>query len=360
MILASPASFWAIVAVFAAVAGLIPGPAQTLAVKAALDAIFSWLGMAVYVAVVGAVGALSAALFNATSNSMVAMPLVTMLLIAVFFALRRVRAWPGVGARQRRPQDRCVGQRRQPHRQPPAPVDSTPGQLDRLDPLTRYPHSPARRATMPAAPATKAISTAGKLGRPDRRPRSCGARRGRVGRRARRRQNRRPENAFRDNTIGPTDYPVPIRAARPGRATESPGQRRPPSNAYSVPPAPRARRRQLPHRRPRQRTGPRPPRPLHPPLLPRRRPREPPGRPATEPPPRQHPTPPPPHPRQHRQPRASRVGPSPGTPHLLRDPTTRLAPPRCTPPFLRRVPPTPDPAGPGSGQAPQLIDGRLQ
>ena len=165
VILALSALFWAIVAVFAAVAGLIPGPAQTLAVKAALDAIFSWLGMAIYVAVVGVVGALSAALFNATSNSMVAMPLVTMLLIAVFFALRRVRAGL-VSVRDNAAQKTGVfGKSNSPLGGPLAPgAEATPGHLDRLDPLTSVPVITGKAGHQARRAGKTMITTAGKLG----------------------------------------------------------------------------------------------------------------------------------------------------------------------------------------------------
>lgn len=165
VILALSALFWAIVAVFAAVAGLIPGPAQTLAVKAALDAIFSWLGMAIYVAVVGVVGALSAALFNATSNSMVAMPLVTMLLIAVFFALRRVRAGL-VSVRDNAAQKTgAFGKSNSPVGGPLAPAaDANPGHLDRLDPLTSVPVITGKAGHQARRAGKTMISTAGKLG----------------------------------------------------------------------------------------------------------------------------------------------------------------------------------------------------
>ncbi len=166
VILALSALFWAIVAVFAAVAGLIPGPAQTLAVKAALDAIFSWLGMAIYVAVVGVVGALSAALFNATSNSMVAMPLVTMLLVAIFFALRRVRTGL-VSVRDTAAQrSGALGKSVSPAGGPLAPAaEATPGQLDRLDPLTSVPVLTGKAGHHTRRAGKTAISTAGKLGR---------------------------------------------------------------------------------------------------------------------------------------------------------------------------------------------------
>jgi hypothetical protein len=91
VILALSTLYWAIIAVVAAIVGFIPGHAQTLAVKAALDAVFSWLGMAAYVAIVGLAGALSAAMFAVCGNDVMAMPLVTMLLVAGFVALRRVR-----------------------------------------------------------------------------------------------------------------------------------------------------------------------------------------------------------------------------------------------------------------------------
>ncbi|MFN8073592.1 MAG: hypothetical protein U0R66_17545 [Mycobacterium sp.] len=166
VILALSALFWALVAVFAAVAGLIPGPAQTLAVKAALDAIFSWLGMAIYVAVVGVVGALSAALFNATSNSMVAMPLVTMLLIAVFFALRRVRAGLVSVRDNAAHKTGALGKGTSPAGAPLAPAaESSPGHLDRLDPLTSVPALTSQAGHHSRRAGKTALTTAGRVGR---------------------------------------------------------------------------------------------------------------------------------------------------------------------------------------------------
>jgi len=166
VILALSALFWAIVAVFAAVAGLIPGPAQTLAVKAALDAIFSWIGMAIYVAVVGVVGALSAALFNATGDSMVTMPLVTMLLIAVFFALRRVRAGLTSIRDNAATKTGVLGRSAGPATGPLAPAaDASPGQLDRIDPLTSVPALTGKAGHQARRGGKAAVSAAGRLGR---------------------------------------------------------------------------------------------------------------------------------------------------------------------------------------------------
>ena len=90
VILALSALFWAMVSVVAAVVGFIPGPAQSLAVKALLDAVFSWLGMMGYVAALCITGSLASAIFTAAGDEVMALPFATMLLVAVFIALRKI------------------------------------------------------------------------------------------------------------------------------------------------------------------------------------------------------------------------------------------------------------------------------
>jgi len=165
VVLALSALFWAMVAVVAAIAGLIPGPAQTLAVKAALDAIFSWLGMAAYVGIAGVVGALATAMFTAVGSDMMAMPLVTMLLVAVFLALRRVRAGlvsvrdrsatkaarvaAGAGSAPTSSQDKDS--------RPPAESASA---LYRLDPLTAMPTAAGKAGQLSKQAAGRATTAA--------------------------------------------------------------------------------------------------------------------------------------------------------------------------------------------------------
>jgi hypothetical protein len=168
VVLALSALFWAMVAVVAAIAGLIPGPAQTLAVKAALDAIFSWLGMAAYVGIAGVVGALATAMFTAVGSDMMAMPLVTMLLVAVFLALRRVRA--GLVSVRDRSATKAAriaagagsasssSQGQQESR--PRPAESS-GALDRLDPLTAMPTAAGKAGQFSKRVAGRATTAAG-------------------------------------------------------------------------------------------------------------------------------------------------------------------------------------------------------
>lgn len=82
--------FWAIVTVFAAIAGFIPGPAQTLAVKAVLDALLSWLGMIAYVAAVCITGSLASTIFTTAGDQVAALPLTSLLLVALLVAVRKI------------------------------------------------------------------------------------------------------------------------------------------------------------------------------------------------------------------------------------------------------------------------------
>lgn len=357
VILALSALFWAIVAVFAAVAGLIPGPAQTLAVKAALDAIFSWLGMAVYVAVVGVVGALSAALFNATSNSMVAMPLVTMLLIAVFFALRRVRAGLVSVRDNAAHKTGALGNGASPASSPLAPAaDATPGQLDRLDPLTSVPVLTGQAGQHARRAGKTAITTAGKLGRLIVAPEAAvpAAAASAAGHAAAKVAAPRKRSATTPSAAPTT----PAQSGQPAPAAppNPPGQRRPPAPPAGAPntgspqsPAPPAAASTTPPAN----------RPPAAPAAPRAgapRATRAPGRPNPAPPispsatPSSAPTPTAP---------MSRIRPSPNA----APPPRPHNPPRTAavhPALLEACAADPDPAGPGAGQAPQLIDGRLQ
>ncbi len=82
--------FWAIVTIFAAVLGFVPGPAQALAVKAVFDALLSWLGMMAYVVAVCITGSLAAAIFAASGDQVTALPLTALLLAALLVGLRKV------------------------------------------------------------------------------------------------------------------------------------------------------------------------------------------------------------------------------------------------------------------------------
>lgn len=134
VILALSAIFWAMVACVALVTGWIPGGSQALAIKAGLDALFSFAGMTAMVALVGITGNLAAAMFSAVDSDVaVAMPMVSLLMVALFFALRRVRKGL-VSGRERSVQavQRFTGS------------GSEPGHaktLDQIDPLTMVPNA---------------------------------------------------------------------------------------------------------------------------------------------------------------------------------------------------------------------------
>lgn len=161
VILALSALFWAIVAIVALITGIIPGGAQGLAIKAALDAVFALMGMTGYVAILGITGHLTSAMFNLTGDDAVmAMPLVSLLLVALFLALRRVRGGL-VAARDRAAQSVSAfsggaqTQRSATADGAPAPAGRS-SLLDRLDPLTAVPHA--------TDSAKKATSTAARVG----------------------------------------------------------------------------------------------------------------------------------------------------------------------------------------------------
>lgn len=91
VVLGLSAIFWAMVAIVGLVIGWIPGGSQTLAIKAGLGAVASFVGMTIMVALVGITGLLVSALFSATGDVAVAMPMVPLLMLALFVALWRVR-----------------------------------------------------------------------------------------------------------------------------------------------------------------------------------------------------------------------------------------------------------------------------
>ncbi len=158
VILALSALFWAIVALVALITGIIPGAAQGLAIKAALDAVFALVGMTGYVAILGITGHLTAAMFNLTGDDVVmAMPLVSLLLVALLLALRRVRGGL-VAVRDRAAQAVSAfsgGTQSQQSDTATAPARRS-SLLNRLDPLTAVPHATDK--------AKKAAGTATRVG----------------------------------------------------------------------------------------------------------------------------------------------------------------------------------------------------
>ncbi|UQX13539.1 hypothetical protein [Candidatus Mycobacterium methanotrophicum] len=155
VILGLSSVFWAIVGIIALITGWIPGASQTLALKAALDALFSFLGMTGMVALVGLTGNLASAMFSAAGGDLVvAMPLVSLLLVALFVALRKVRKGL-VNARER-----AAGAVRRFTGDQPAATSGPVDPLTRLDPLTAIPNATHRVATL----TRHGAGTAAKLG----------------------------------------------------------------------------------------------------------------------------------------------------------------------------------------------------
>lgn len=154
VILALSAVFWAIVGIVALITGWIPGANQSLALKAALDAVFSFAGMTGMVAIVGLTGTLAGAMFSAAGGDLVvAMPLVSLMLVAIFIALRKVRK--GIlKARERtvRALQRFNGAQGE--------MAGTTNILERLDPLTAIPNATHRVTSL----TRNTASTAAKLG----------------------------------------------------------------------------------------------------------------------------------------------------------------------------------------------------
>ncbi|MBS1693096.1 MAG: hypothetical protein JST91_12830 [Actinobacteria bacterium] len=154
VILALSAVFWAIVGIVALITGWIPGGSQNLALKAALDAVFSFAGMTGMVAIVGLTGTLAGAMFSAAGGDLVvAMPLVSLMLVAIFIALRKVRK--GIlKARERtvRALQRFNGSQGE--------ISGATNILERLDPLTAIPNATHRVTSL----ARHGATTAAKLG----------------------------------------------------------------------------------------------------------------------------------------------------------------------------------------------------
>lgn len=139
VILGLSSVFWAIVAVVALVTGWIPGAPQNLALKAGLDALFSFAGMTMMVTILGITGNLAGAMFSSSGGDLVvAMPMVALVLAAVFLALRRVRKGL-VTARERMVQaaQRFTGNEH-------SHLSATTNTLDYLDPLTAIPNATRR------------------------------------------------------------------------------------------------------------------------------------------------------------------------------------------------------------------------
>lgn len=161
VILALSSIFWFMVAIVALVTGWIPGKSQDLAIKAALDGIFSLCGMIGFTAITGITSNLTGAMFVQAEQIhsgtvlggdaiVVAMPTVTLLLIALVIAIWKVRRGL-VSGRERavRAIRAFTGHSR--------PIDTAT--LDRFDPLTAIPtatHRLTRLATNSAKTAAKA------------------------------------------------------------------------------------------------------------------------------------------------------------------------------------------------------------
>lgn len=166
VILALSAIFWFIVAIIALVTGWIPGKSQDLALKASLDGVFSFFGMIAFTAIKGITGNLTGAMFlqaqrvHATGNPggdaiLVAMPIVTMLLIALVIALWKIRRGLVTG------RDRAVrAVQAFTGRTANAATSNITGVLDRLDPLTAIPDT-AQRLTRLTAHTAKTAAKAG-------------------------------------------------------------------------------------------------------------------------------------------------------------------------------------------------------
>ncbi|EUA65448.1 hypothetical protein I553_10745 [Mycobacterium xenopi 4042] len=166
VILALSTLFWFIVAIIALVTGWIPGDNQDLALKASLDGVFSFFGMIAFTAIKGITGNLTGAMFaqaqrvHATANPggdaiLVAMPIVTMLLIAMVVALWKIRRRLVAG------RDRAVrAVQAFTGRTTNTATSNIAGVLDRLDPLTAIPNT-AQRLTRLTAHTAK---TAAKVG----------------------------------------------------------------------------------------------------------------------------------------------------------------------------------------------------
>jgi hypothetical protein len=172
VILALSALFWAIITVLAAVAGFMPGPVQSLAVKAALDTVFSLLGMMGYIFVLSITGNLVSAIFTTTGDAVMALPFAAMLLAAVFFALRKVSK--KLSEMREFTADRASTVGARPGHTVPADMATMVGQisrpayrpgteLGRLDPLTAVPAAGVhvRRIARSGAAKLKTAATSG-------------------------------------------------------------------------------------------------------------------------------------------------------------------------------------------------------
>lgn len=162
VILALSALFWAIVAIVALITGMVPGGSQTLAIKAALDTVFAVLGLIGYVAINGLVGHLTTAMFSlAGDNVVMTMPLVTLLLVALVLALRKVgNGLLGYRDKAARAIGALTSRDGATNGALAAAGTEGPSLLDRLDPLTAVPHAGRRLATT----AKGLASTAAKVG----------------------------------------------------------------------------------------------------------------------------------------------------------------------------------------------------
>jgi len=163
VILALSAIFWFIVALVALVTGWIPGNHQDLALKATLDGIFSFFGMIFFTAITGITGNLTGAMFAQAAHAdasnalggaaiVVAMPMVTLLLIALVIALWKVRRGLVSGRERAVRAVRAFTGR--------TATTSDNGLLDRLDPLTAIPNATHRLTRL----ATHTAKTAAKTG----------------------------------------------------------------------------------------------------------------------------------------------------------------------------------------------------
>lgn len=162
VILALSSIFWFMVAIVALVTGWIPGKSQDLAIKAALDGIFSLAGMIGFTAITGITSNLTGAMFvqaeqihsgNVLGGDaiVVAMPTVTLLLIALVIAIWKVRRGLVSGRERAVRAVRAFTGRS-------GPIDTAT--LDRLDPLTAIPTATHRLTRL----ATHTVKTAAKAG----------------------------------------------------------------------------------------------------------------------------------------------------------------------------------------------------
>jgi hypothetical protein len=159
VILALSAVFWAMVSGVALIAGWVPGGSQSLAIKAGLDTLFSFAGMVAMVAIVGVTGNLASAMFTAAGGDLVvAMPMVTLLLVALFVALRRVRkGLVAVRERTVRTVRRFTGNDAAASSlDATSPSEGNGPVLDRLDPLTAIPKATERLGRLTRKATAKA------------------------------------------------------------------------------------------------------------------------------------------------------------------------------------------------------------